>query len=288
MIQLPSVLLIGVQKAGTSAIADWLFDGGFRRPLVFGDEPYFYSKETHFFDIDSRFHQGVDFYARRFHDNGESGPALDATPDTFQFAERVRAIYEAAGGNQANTVKLIAILRDPVARELSFYNHLAFDCRNLDPSQLNGWHKQVTGRDGSILSFDEFVRSVSVPALRTDESDHGAGRSSRHGLYATHLQRWFDLFSRREQILVLSYDELRRNPRKLQDRIQNFLGRTIPGNLTRTNANESKHKIRSPSPSARQLLVSVLEPDCKRLYEMLEAHPGPPMEQRPFPRFESG
>ena len=108
MLCLPSVQLIGAQKAGTSAIADWLFEqGGFQRPRVFQGEPRYYSKEVHFFDIDSRFHQGLEFYAKRFqpppqNPKAVSGQAdeyfqkktnsivptrmMDATPDTLQFA----------------------------------------------------------------------------------------------------------------------------------------------------------------------------------------------------------
>ena len=97
---LPVVQIIGAQKAGTSAIADWLFEsGGFSRPLVFDGEPFYYSKEVHFFDDGARFHQGVDFYAKRF----KGGRTMDATPDTLPSAKRVLDTYEAAG--QAHSVK---------------------------------------------------------------------------------------------------------------------------------------------------------------------------------------
>ena len=92
MIQLPSVQLIGAQKAGTSAVADWLFgEGGFCRPRVFEDEPHYYSKEVHFFDSERRYNQGVQFYAKRFCFDAEKMGgeeehlAMDATPDTLAF-----------------------------------------------------------------------------------------------------------------------------------------------------------------------------------------------------------
>jgi hypothetical protein len=284
IVQLPSVQLIGAQKAGTSAIAEWLFEGGFRRPRVFSGQPSYYSKETHFFDIDWNFNRGLEYYAERF-DEGNHGPALDATPDTLTFPERVWDTYQSAGGNQVNILKIIVILRNPVARELSLYNHMAFDCRTLDPSQLTDWYRHVMKRDGSIMSFEEFVRDVSMPALARKESeDGGSGRSSRHGLYETHLQKWFNLFDR-NQILVLSYDELCMNPQKVQERIQNFVGMTIIGNICHRNCNSSLHKIRAPSKEARQRLELFLRPHNDRLYELLQANPGPPMEQRPFPRF---
>jgi hypothetical protein len=284
MVQLPLVQLIGAQKAGTSAIAEWLFEGGFRRPRVFNSEPCYYRKEAHFFDIDWNFHKGINYYASRFEDDSASGaPALDATPDTLAFAHRVHGIYQLAGCVSA--VKIIVILRDPIARELSLYNHLAFACRNLNSSELSGWHQQVTKPDNTIMTFDEFVQTVTMRALVTHEpEDRGLGRSSRYGLFANHLQEWFELFDR-DQILVLSYDELQTMPSKLQERIQIFLGRTVPGNIYRANENESSQKVRLPSHDAEKTLRSFFGPHNERLYQLLEATPGPPMEQRPFPRF---
>ncbi|KAL3827154.1 hypothetical protein ACHAXA_006709 [Cyclostephanos tholiformis] len=281
---LPTVQLIGAQKAGTSAISEWLFEGGFRPSRVFDGEPYYYRKEAHFFDIDWNFHRGMEYYASRY--EGTCGaPALDATPDTLAFAQRVHDIYLSAGC--ATTVKIIVVLRDPIARELSLYNHLVYDCQRLDPSQLSDWHKQVTKTDNSIMSFDEFVRDVSLPALATDEAqDYGLGRSSRHGLYANHLQDWFRLFDR-NQILVLSYDELCNNPKKLQQRVQGFIGRIVPGDLCHKNSSNSPIKVQMPSCEARQCLQSFMKPHNERLYQLLEAHIGPPMEQRPFPRFSN-
>ncbi|KAL3945211.1 MAG: hypothetical protein SGBAC_000684 [Bacillariaceae sp.] len=277
MVQMPGVLLIGAQKSGTSAVADWLFDhGGFSRPQVF-EEPDYYSKEVHFFDNDSRYCEGPQFYGKRY----GSRDGVDATPDTLQFAERVHKCYKAAGGNQLRSVKIMVILREPILRELSLYNHLAYDCRYLSLSAVTSWQEQVLKSDGAIMSFDEFVAKVSLPALATKS---GPGRSSRHGMYADHLKKWFELFNR-SQILVLSYQELRENPRKLQERIQKFLGREIPGEFARSNSNDNDHKVRWPSKKAVVSLDDIFAAENEKLYALLEANPGPDMEQRPFPRF---
>eukprot|EP00804_Cyclotella_cryptica_P030713 CCRYP_009150-RB/>CCRYP_009150-RB protein AED:0.27 eAED:0.26 QI:0/-1/0/1/-1/0/1/0/137 len=135
------------------------------------------------------------------------------------------------------------------------------------------------------MSFEEFVRDISMPALARDESeDGGSGRSSRHGLYANHLQNWFERFDR-NQIIVLSYDELCTNPEKLQGRIQSFLGVAVPGHIRRINSNNSLQKVEILSNEPRQQLESFMKPHNERLYELLEANPGPSMEQRPFPKF---
>jgi hypothetical protein len=284
MVRLPSIQIIGAQKAGTSDVAKWLFDGGYCRPLVFDDEPWYYSKEAHFFDIDWNYNRGLGYYASRFRDDEQ--PALDATPDTLAFAQRVRDTYELAGDDQVNKLKIIVILRDPVFRELSLYNHMAYACRNLDQSELSDWHKQVARSDGTIMTFNEFVREVTMPALATNEvQDLGKGRSSRHGLYANHLKEWFRLFNR-NQILVLSYDELCKAPETVQDRIQRFLERTISGNLQeKINSNDSQDKVLAPSTEARQCIESIMKPHNELLYQLLEENPGSSMEQRPFPRF---
>ena len=295
-IQLPSVQLIGAQKAGTSAIADWLFEeGGFSRPKVSDSEPFYYSKEVHFFDIDSRYQQGLDFYAQRFpQDNkgsdrdggGTEKKYLDATPETLVFPDRVRSIYEAAGGNQVNTVKFIAILREPVSRELSLYNHLAYDCRRLGTSNPKDWHNQVLKQHQEecsiIMLFDEFVQSVSIPALNRKD---GPGRSSRHSLYALHLSKWFEIFDRKH-ILLLSYDELKQNPSRVQERINQFLELQVrAGNLKYSNSNDNPYKVQSPPIKAQEALQDFFSQHNEDLYSLLESNQGPPMEQRPFPRF---
>lgn len=288
-VQLPSVQLIGAQKAGTSAIADWLFEnGGFCRPRVFPGEPEYYSKEVHFFDDEYRYQQGREFYARRFEcctsqKNGGHFRTMDATPDTLQFAERVRLTYEAAGGNQASSVKIIVILRDPIARELSLYNHLAYDCRRLSESERSNWHRQVLQADGTVLSFHDFVVKRSIPAL---QQASGQGRSTRHSLYFNHLREWFALFDR-DQIIVLSYSELLHNPRRIQQRIQAFLEMTIHGELCRSNSNDSPSKTSEVLPTTQQALATVFKGPNEALYTLLDSNPGPPMEQRPFPRFET-
>ena len=272
--QLPSVLLIGAQKSWTSAIAGWLFRGGLRRPRVFAGEPKYFLKEVHFFDIHDRFEKGVEFYGNRFKD--VSGSALDATPDTFQHADRVKSIYESAGGNQSETVKLIVILRDPVARELSMYNHMSFEYRKARPPQPTEWYYEVARKDGSILSFDEFVETVTMRTLNVGNCD---------GLYAMHLQKWFHHFSR-QQILVLSYDEFSRDEQKVRERIQGFLGYTIPGRIKMENEQENPQKVRRPSAKIREKLRNIFTPQNEELYQLLDDMPGPPMEERPFPRFD--
>lgn len=281
VVKLPVVQFIGAQKAGTSAIADWLFDNGdFCRPKVFDNEPYYYNKEVHFFDMEDRYKQGIQFYSKRFQEC-DSKDFMDATPDTLCFAERVHATYKAVG--QVHNLKIIVVLREPVTRELSLYNHLVFDCVNLAREERTSWHNQVINKDDkSIMSFDDFVFYRSIPAL---DRETGKGRSTRHGLYAKHLRKWFDLFDRK-QILVLSYDELKQHPDRVQGRLELFLERTIPGKIEQSNSNDSHFKVKAPSKNASEALHAIYSPLNKKLYKLLESNPGPSMEENPFPKFQ--
>ena len=258
-----------------------MFEGGFRRPRVFDGEPSYFSKEVHFFQDDRRFEKGISFYASRFENDNErgTGPYLDASPGTFTRPDRVRDTYEAAGGNQVNEVKFIVMLREPIARELSIYNHMTDLVRVREKSAYSNsteWYRRdVVRDDGCLMSFDEFVEKKTLHSIKS---------GTNRGLYTEKLQDWFALFSR-EQILVLSYDEFTIDKPKIQERVQKFLGRTIPGEFKHVNSHSSPFKVREISPETRLKLIDAYKPHNEELYKLLDALPGPPMEQSPFPRF---
>ena len=107
---IPNLLLIGAQKAGTTSLAQWMFDSGdVCSAKVFPNEPDFYNKETHFFNEQKRYEQGIEFYAKRFEhcskgnwkwwqlfqpgSKKKSSYIMDATPNTLLHAKKVHGIY---------------------------------------------------------------------------------------------------------------------------------------------------------------------------------------------------
>ena len=110
-------------------IAEWLFANGVCNPEAFGnDGPDPYAKEAHFFDHDFRFKGGIDYYTKRYqhctHDNNVEY-IMDATPETLFQSKRVHNFYEQVAPGSAASLKIFIILREPVAREMSLYNHKA-------------------------------------------------------------------------------------------------------------------------------------------------------------------
>ena len=267
----PNVLLIGAQKAGTTTVAHWLFSlNSMCKAQRFENEPPHYRKEVHFFNKQDRFTHGKEFYARRFEHCGSSEFVIDATPVYARVATRIGDFYRqlrmiSSPFGHISNLKVMMILREPVSRELSAYNHMKHT--------YNG----VTGNSSLTLkrnysSFDEYVGEDNLSDL---------------GHYSTQLRQWFHALSR-EQILILSYDELKGDPTTFQRRIIDFLG--LPLNSLKSKM-KSKNEKSFPgkesvlSCQTRDKLGVRFQPHNEDLYALLTQNPGPPMEQKPFPEF---
>lgn len=195
---LPNFLIIGAQKAGTTALYSYLR----RHPDVTGPS----WKEVSFFD--RHYRRGEAWYrgnfplVRRQH-IGEASPSYLFHPLAPQ---RVAALLPDA--------RLIAVLRDPVDRAFSHYQH-----------------EVALGREP--LSFEEALereeertrgevdRMVSDPAYFShawwDFTYLARGR------YAEQLERWLASFPR-EQLLVVSSEELSERTGSTYARVLEFLG----------------------------------------------------------------
>jgi len=270
---LPNILFTGVQKSGSTSIAEYLFHVGVCRAQKFNSEPEYFGKEVHFFDKPERYEQGLEFYMRRFEKCSHEKLIMDATPDTFRYPERVHSTYSSARNTHADLVadlKIIVTLREPVARELSWYNHQV---------ALKWVPKNV--------SFEQYAKRLSR-SRSSQEIDNV-------GFYAHFLAKWFTLFPR-ENILVISYDELKADPTKVLWRIESFLGLRVilnliltdPAALENLNSQDSKSKVRLPSCEAQKTLADMYEAENQKLYDLLESDPGGTFEQRPFPKFTLG
>jgi len=282
---LPNVQLIGAQKAGTTSITKWLLANGVCNPAISAGEEEHLGKEAHFFDEDARYEQGPAFYSRKFeHCKTEGGGefVMDATPNTLLYPQRVYDTYNQVGGIEAlSKVKLIAILRDPISREMSLYNHKRMkyleSCKT-NSCNNNAWYSDVAFADtNAAMSFEEYSKHVLAGQLSNQfwKCD---------GKYIDHLKHWMSYFDRK-QLLVLSYTEIQEAPEVAERRVQEFLGAKFEGHLKVEN--ESKDQSRAVPQMARKVLDPFFEEKNLELYKFLDEYPGPSMEQHPFPRFTS-
>ena len=72
----------------------------------------------------------------------------------------------------------------------------------------------------------------------------------------------------------------------MRERVQKFLGRTVPSEIGIANNKNSKKKVTEISQKARMQLEAAFKPHNNELYQLLDDWPGPPMEESPFSRFE--
>jgi Sulfotransferase domain len=212
---LPSFIIIGAQRAGTTSLFDYLC----RHPDVAGptavNEDIAWSKELHFFD--DRFPRGLGWYRGLFplafrrrlaRVRGGDFVAGEATP-YYLFHP---AVPERVAGTLPD-VRLIALLRDPIERAYSHY--------------------QLAYRKGrEQLSFEDALAAESERLAEDEPHLHDPHYRTRHhrhhsylarGLYAEQLERWFAHFPR-EQLLVLQSEDFLARPAETYEEVLAFLG----------------------------------------------------------------
>jgi hypothetical protein len=179
---LPTFVIIGAMRSGSTSLYKYLQD----HPQVFMPR-----KEIHFFD--RRWANGLDWYRARF--EGYAGqPAVGEATPTY-LADVVALDRMATTIPQA---RLIAILRDPVARAYSHY-----------------WMEHVRQRDPR--TFEEAV---------ADELD-GTGPTTEPGYLARgrYHRQLVEVCGRypREQLLVVLLDDLQARPQETFAEVCRFL-----------------------------------------------------------------
>ena len=115
----PSVFLIGSMKAGSTSLSKALVD----HPN-FCNDPI---KEKHFFDHNSNYVGGVQWFMKRFPTECTTTSVdyltLDATPNYIRFNHVPGLMKEFYGPDELAKKKFILILRDPVSRLVMIIVH---------------------------------------------------------------------------------------------------------------------------------------------------------------------
>jgi len=195
---LPDFLIIGAQKAGTTALYAYLR----WHPDITG--PSF--KEVSFFD--RHYANGERWYrahlpVKRRALVGEASPSYLFHPLA---PERVKQMLPNA--------RLVALLRDPVERAFSHYQHevalgrerLSFeDAIDREDERMDGEIERMM-RDPAYFSYAWWNYTYAS-----------------RGMYAEQLERWYDAFPR-EQLLVLLTEELASDTAGAYRRVLDFLG----------------------------------------------------------------
>jgi hypothetical protein len=240
---LPGFLILGAQKAGTTALFAYLR----WHPMITGPA----WKEVGYFD--RHYRRGDRWYRGHFPLRAGDRLVGEASP-SYLFhplaPERVRATVPEA--------KLIVLLRDPVDRALSHYHH-----------------EVALGREG--LSFEE---AIEAEAERTRGEEERLVRKPDYfshawwdytylarGRYAEQLERWLAVFPR-EQLIVVGSDELAVEPGRAYARVVEFLG-AWPHELDSYPRVYEQH-YGAMQPDTRRRLAQYFADPNRRLYALLD------------------
>lgn len=262
----PSVICIGGQKCGTSALHTYF--KSHPGVAVSGE------KEIDFFCCDARYNRGLDFYHSHFPTRlpKRSGlKALDVTPGYLGGAKRAaRRIH-----SYNPKMQLIVLLRDPVVRAFSAWNMYVKLCAR-DPQWFETWMYRCAGQcaPGAFQQRKRFGADF-LDDIREeiDALQHGKVLEMpivQLSLYASCLRHYTSLFPE-SQILAIRSEHLRGDPGAELARICDFMRvAPFPKETEFTPCFEGSYSDPCPA-AARDLLESFFANDQIELAGMLSA-----------------
>jgi hypothetical protein len=197
----PTLVIIGAQRAGTTSLYRYLT----RQQTVVGG----LTKEVRYFDVNygrgERWYRGhfpterrLEAIARRI----AVRPAVCEASPAYLYHPDVPARLAAA----VPGARLVAILRDPVERAYSHYQHeqaLGFEELTFEEA-LDAEEERLAGEDASWFAHQ-----------------HHSYRA--RGRYAEQLERWLEVFDR-SRLLVLRSDDLFGDPETAVNRVLRHAG----------------------------------------------------------------
>ncbi len=242
---LPDFLVIGAQKSGTTTLFEHLAQHPGIRPSA--------TKEVHYFDREydrgERWYRGHFALAARAERSGlltgEATPAYLVHPSAPERARRT-----------VPDARLVAVLRDPVDRAFSHYQHevaKGFECYGFEealacePSRLAA-APDGEASDGALIAAFEHHTYLA------------------RGRYAEQLERWLAHFPA-EQLLVLAAEELYGDPDAAMARVAEHLG--LPPVMTGLPVVRNSRSYSPMSAKTRSWLQRYYAPHNQRLFELL-------------------
>ena len=250
---MPNFIIIGGQKCGTTSLYRYLE----QHPNIVSA----LHKEPNFFSMN--FGQGLSWYKAHFplsvymyyskKIRGQSLITGEASPYYIYYPHTPRRISQILP-----QAKLILLLRNPVDRAYSHYNHKVR--RGIEP---------LPSFEDAIVSEAERLAGEGQKVVENQihfSFNHLHYSYLARGIYIEQLEAWMRYFPR-EQMLIIKSEDFRRNEKATLRKVFEFL------NLSYWEFREYKmhNSFRYPemNPVTRKKLTDYFEPYNKRLYEYL-------------------
>jgi len=255
---LPNFIIIGTQRGGTTSLYSYLASHPAIGPAS--------TKEVHFFDL--KFPKGMTWYRAHFPSALEKYYIERVQGHTFITGESspYYLFHPHVPKRVAKAVphaKLIVLLRNPVDRAYSQYNH-----------EVDGGRESLPTFEEAIDHEEERVKSEREKLLRNEYyvSEHHRHHSYlAKGVYVDQLLNWMNFFPR-EQFLILRSEDFYANPAEKLQQTLDFLN--VP-QTTLTSAEQEFKTYNNKTftkmhPDTRKRLVEYFRPHNERLYDFLD------------------
>jgi hypothetical protein len=245
---LPDFLAIGAHKAGTTSFYEYLR----QHPMIISA----WKKDIKFFDL--HYQRGTLWYRSYFstkyrmkvdRHSGLRNITGDGATDYLYYPDAPQRVADLLPD-----VKLFLVLRNPVDRAYSHYQH----------GQRNHWDS---------LTFEEAIEQESERLKEEAPGDKSLPIFRRFaylkkGYYAEYLQKWFEIFPRERFFIVRSEDLFSDKALDVYCEAQEFLGLPIWKHINFKNVNPGNYQ--QMLPETRQELIRHYEPHNQKLYDMLD------------------
>lgn len=239
---IPLLYVLGAQKAGTTAI--WSLIDSTRQTCGAISSSLFATmtqKETHFLTNKwpERGSPRRDFASLYTTTSCPVGCFVEGTPSNIRDREAPSRLYGILTPDERVRVRFVVILREPLSRDLSWYNHnranwyKAWGTNSVDHESYNvSYSKYAAGNMKAWLQctkakgFSAFAVSIRIYQqcgfVYTEEEHKGGGILSA-GMYWAQLQLWWRKFDR-QQMLILISDEISEAPLDFQRKLYRHVG----------------------------------------------------------------
>lgn len=239
----PSFIIIGPMKTATSALYEYIN----KHPLVL---PCI-EKEIHFFNDSKKFSQGKDWYQAHFplippgvnFLTGEASPGYivnNVQDKVFQMFPKMKAI---------------ALIRNPVDRALSHYQH----------NVKHGFERRTFQE--AIAAELELVKSFPNPsAIGQIRNWRGNTGYILIGFYYYFLKQWLDVFPEK-QFLIVNNQDLLVDPEATMKQVFKFLG--ISNHIQTEYPKYNSNTYAPIDENTREQLADVFQPHNQKLEQLL-------------------
>lgn len=233
-------LIIGTQKAGTSALDHYLRQ---HSEIGMADE-----KELHFFDNESNFSDTkIDYKKLESHFNFSYQKKIfgEATPIYMYWKPCAKRIW-----NYNKNIKLIIILRDPTNRAFSH------------------WNMEID-RDAEKEDFIHCIKNESERVKEALPLQHRVYSYIDRGFYSEQIKHLFKFFDRK-QFLFIKYEEFNRNQERTLKDVFDFLDIDSDNyHFERKQIHKRPYK-RNITKEERKYLIHLFSNDITELEKMLQ------------------